>query len=235
MRPTDAQVTAGHAFYTSRTLALYDIAILGYFSRVAWRCPSRQLLAHYDEHVTGNHLDVGVGTGYFLDRCQHPVASPRIVLLDANPACLDVAQRRLDRLDPGRLEASVLDPIPFDGPPFTSIGMTYLLHCLPGRMADKAVAFDHVAALAAPGATVFGATLLSEGVHRNWYARAIMRWNNKRGIFCNEHDDLDGLRSALEDRFDDVTVTTTGCVALFNGKTRDGAPEPSDDQGRVRQ
>lgn len=66
--PTPEQVAAGHAFYTKRALAVYDAAILGYFSRVAWKCPARRILQHYNRHVSTNHLDVGVGTGYFLDR-----------------------------------------------------------------------------------------------------------------------------------------------------------------------
>ena len=35
MNPTPDEVAAGHAFYTSRSLAIYDLAILGYFSRLA--------------------------------------------------------------------------------------------------------------------------------------------------------------------------------------------------------
>ena len=47
---TPEQIEAGHAFYTPRTLAIYDLAILGYFSRLAWRCPARRLLEQYDRH-----------------------------------------------------------------------------------------------------------------------------------------------------------------------------------------
>jgi hypothetical protein len=73
MDPTPEEVAAGHAFYTRRSLAIYDMAILGYFSRLAWRCPARRIVEHYNLHVSANHLDVGVGTGYFLDHCTFPV------------------------------------------------------------------------------------------------------------------------------------------------------------------
>jgi hypothetical protein len=41
---------------------------------------------------------------------------------------------------------------------------------------------------------------------------------NRRGIFSNERDDLDGLTRALDRRFRDVSVTVVGCIALFSGR-----------------
>lgn len=220
MEPSPDQVAAGHAFYTRRSLALYDLAILGYFSRVAWRCPARRIVDHYDHHVSANHLDVGVGTGYFLDHCRFPASSgpPRVTLLDISSACLDAATKRIAHLHPETIMANVLQPIEYDGPRFDSVGLNYVLHCLPGDMQSKAVAIDHLTALANPGASVFGATLLHDGVPRNWLARQVMARNNAHGIFSNTHDDLDGLRSALAERLSDVSVTTVGCVAVFSGR-----------------
>lgn len=221
MEPTPEQVEAGHAFYTRRSLAVYDLAILGYFSRLAWRCPARRIVAHYDAHVSANHLDVGVGTGYFLDRCRYPVtpAGPRLALLDVNTTCLDVAARRVARFEPELIEANVLEPIAHEGERFDSVGLNYVLHCLPGTMATKAAAIDHLVALANPGATLFGATLLHDGVHRSWFARALMARNNAHGIFSNADDSLDALRDALTTRLDDVTVDVVGCVGVFAGRT----------------
>lgn len=221
MEPTPEQVAAGHAFYTRRSLAVYDLAILGYFSRLAWRCPAHRIVAHYDEHVSANHLDVGVGTGYFLDHCRFPTSSrpPRVALLDISTPCLDKASQRIARLRPETIVANVLEPIAYDGPPFDSIGLNYVLHCLPGDLQTKAVAIDNLIALANPGATVFGATLLHDGVHRSWFARQVMARNNAHGIFSNADDDLDGLRAALSDRLSDVSVTVVGCVGVFSGRT----------------
>jgi hypothetical protein len=221
MEPTPEQIAAGHAFYTRRSLAVYDLAILGYFSRVAWRCPAHKIVDHYDSHVSANHLDVGVGTGYFLDHCRIPVTSAptRLALLDVSRSCLDVASERVARLQPEVIVANVLEPIAYEGPLFDSIGLNYVLHCLPGAIGAKAVAIDHLAALANPGATVFGATLLHEGVQRNWLARKVMARNNAHGIFSNAHDTLDDLRSALAERLSDVSVTVAGCVGIFAGRT----------------
>jgi hypothetical protein len=219
--PTPEQIAAGHAFYTRRSLAVYDLAILGYFSRVGWRCPAHRIVAHYDRHVSANHLDVGVGTGYFLDRCQFPPSSgpARVALLDLSTSCLDVASRRVARLRPETILANVLEPIAYEGPRFDSIGLNYVLHCLPGSIRSKTVAIDHLAALANPGATLFGATLLHDGVHRNWLARQVMARNNAQGIFSNSEDSLVGLRTALSIRLSDVEVDVVGCVGIFAGRT----------------
>lgn len=222
MEPTPEQVAAGHAFYTRRSLAVYDLAILGYFSRVAWRCPASRIVDHYNRHVSGNHLDVGVGTGYFLDHCQLPPPSerPRLALMDISTSCLEVASKRVARFDPEIIEANVLEPIAYDGPRFDSVGLNYVLHCLPGDIGSKAVALDHLIALANPGAWLFGATLLHDGVDRSWLARKVMDRNNSHGIFSNADDTLDGLRSALSDRLSDSSVQVVGCVGIFAGRVR---------------
>jgi len=222
---TPDQVAAGHAFYTERSLAVYDVAILGFFSRIAWRCPSSVILAHYDAHITSNHLDVGVGTGFFVDRCRHPPGDPRVGLMDANEACLAVAAHRLCRYDPELFAADILQPIDLDAPGFDSVGLNYVLHCLPGTIGSKAVVFDHLKAAANPGAVVFGATLLHGGVSRNWLARRVMARNNAHGVFSNTEDDLAGLTQALSMHLDDPTVECTGCVALFSGRFRGGRTE----------
>jgi hypothetical protein len=219
LSPRPEASDAGHAFYTRRSLAFYDLVVLGYFSRVAWRCPPGRVLRHYDEHVTANHLDIGVGTGYFLDQCAFPSPSPRLVLMDPNAECLDAAALRAARYAPECVQASVLDPLDIDAPGFDSIGMTYLLHCLPGDIRSKSIVFENLQPAANPGAVVFGATLLHGGVDRNRYATAVMKWNNDRGIFSNVDDDADGLQWALSQHLEDVTIEILGCVALFAGRT----------------
>ena len=217
-----AAVAAGHSFYSRRSLRIYDVLILGWFSRTAWRCPAGRIVRLYDRHVTGNHLDIGVGTGYFLDRCRFPTPEPRIVLLDINTDCLDAASNRLARYRPERIHASVLERFPDAVGAVDSVSLTHLLHCLPGAMADKAVVLDHVKTVLNPRGVVFGATLLQGGVRRNWYAGSVMKFNNRRGIFSNTADTADALTTALNDRFEDVQVQIIGCVATFAATKRTG-------------
>ena len=218
MTASTERVSAGQAAYTKRTLAAYDLVVLTISNRLIWKCPTRRLLRHYDQHVTANHLDVGVGTGYFLDRCQFP-PDPRVALMDLNPDALEFASRRIARYKPETYRRNVLEPIASSEKKFDSIGMSYLLHCLPGSIESKAVAFDHLVALASPNAVVFGSTLLQGGVTRNWMARALMGAYNKKGFFSNRGDDLQGLERALNERLRDVHVEPIGCAALFSGRT----------------
>lgn len=213
-----AETLAGQAVYTRRTLKLYDFLVLGLSNRLAWKCPTSALRAHYDSHITTNHLDVGVGTGYFLDRCVFPDEEPRIALMDLNQTALHYAAERIERYQPEMYQRNVLKPIPFDGTKFDSVGINFLLHCLPGDMTAKSVVFDHLANLMNPDAVLFGSTLLQGDQPRNWLARRIMKTYNRKGIFSNENDDLATLKTALEKRFQKVTIETNGCAALFVGR-----------------
>ena len=68
----------GAAVYTRLVLSIYDPLVFRFENAFVWKCPSRLLLDHYNQHVSGNHLDVGVGTGYLLDNCQFPVHDPTL-------------------------------------------------------------------------------------------------------------------------------------------------------------
>ena len=213
------EVRAGQAVFTPLTLMYYDYWVHGFGNHVLWRCPTREILAHYDRNISGNHLDVGVGTGYFLDRCRFPTDSPRIYLMDLNPNPLEVAARRIQRYRPKSLRRNVLAPISFDGEPFESIGLSYLFHCLPGTIPTKAVVFDHLRPLLRPGGVMFGATILSGGVERWPLARLRMEMLNAKHTFSNSGDTLADLRRALEERFHSVSLRAVGCVALFSART----------------
>lgn len=211
----DAKTLAGQAVYSPRLLGWYDFLVLTVSNRWIWRCPTARLLAWYDRHVSSRHLDVGVGTGYFLDHCRFPEASPRITLADLNENCLAAAAARIRRYSPQTVKADVLRPFsPPDGP-YRSIGVNYLLHCLPGDLSSKACVFDHLATHLAPGGVLFGSTLLSAVEAGGWAARRLAAFYNRRGIFSNAADRREDLLRALESRFRRVVIEPVGCVVLF--------------------
>jgi len=106
--------------YTPLVLRAYDLVVLGFSNRFAWRCPSVTMLERYDRHIGRRHLDLGVGTGWYLDRCTWPVEQPEITLLDLNENSLSVAARRLARYVPRTVRANVLDPFPLGDARFES-------------------------------------------------------------------------------------------------------------------
>jgi len=218
MTPTDEQVEAGQVVYTKRLLQIYDPLVLGISNRYVWRCPSGRIQSLYHRHVSSSHLDVGVGTGFFLDRCRFPSGRPRVALMDLNPTALEYAVSRIARYRPETYRQNVLEPIRAEIPRFDSVGINYLLHCVPGPIREKAVALDHLKTLMNRGAVLFGSTILQGGVSQGWAARRLMGLYNRKGIFSNTEDDLDGLWEALRQRFDRVSVEVIGSVALFSGR-----------------
>src|SRR4051794_17593958 len=89
----DPESAKGIAVYTNSVLWMYNLFVIGFSSSFAWKCPSRFIQELYDQHVSNKHLDVGVGTGYFLDHCRFPTTTPAVSLLDLNPNCLQITAR----------------------------------------------------------------------------------------------------------------------------------------------
>ncbi len=207
-------VARAHAIYTPFMLSIYDLLVHGLSNRFAWRCPTRRLIELYRGNLSADHLEAGVGTGYFLDKTGTSRIH-RLVLIDINRHCLDRAGRRLARFEPARYEVNLLAPIALDLAPFTSVGLTYVLHCLPGSMSEKLAAIDHLQPLMKKGAVLFGATILGRGIAPNRAARALLDLYNARGVFNNREDDLDSLGSGLRQRFDRVEIEMQGYVAMF--------------------
>jgi hypothetical protein len=212
--PDAISIAKAHAIYTPAMLSIYDLLVHGLSNHVAWRCPTRRITKLYRANLSANHLEAGVGTGYFLDKTGDARAS-RLVLLDINRHCLERAAGRLARFKPELYQVNLLAPIKLGLAPFTSVGLTYVLHCLPGRMDEKLVAIDHLRPLMGKGAVLFGATILGSGIAPNRATRALLDLYNAKGVFNNREDDLDSLRDGLRQRFDEVEIESEGCVALF--------------------
>ena len=214
--PDAAEVERGQRIYTPLVLRAYDLFVLGFSNRFAWRCPSAMMLERYDRHVGRRHLDLGVGTGWYLDRCRWLVDRPEITLLDLNENSLSVAARRLARYRPRTVRANALDPLPLGDARFESAAANYLLHCLPGPIEAKAAALAaNVRPYLEPGGVLFGSTILGRGVTHTRIGRRLMRIYNAKGIFSNADDDERGLERGLASALKDVEIEVVGTVALF--------------------
>jgi len=203
----------GQREYTPFFLKIYDPLILGFFTPVVWRCPTIRLVEGYRRHLGQRHLDVGPGTGYFLERAGLPDGSA-VTLLDPNVHVLDHASRRLHRLKITTVEADVCKPLPVSGP-FDSAALNGVLHCLPGPLPRKAAAVANVAAVLAPTGVLFGASILGSSGQHTWLSRSILAANNRRGTFNNLDDGQQGLREILEASFERVELETAGSMAIF--------------------
>jgi hypothetical protein len=227
----DGDARKGAAVYTPAALALYDLAVLRFSNSFVWQCPSQRLLDLYNQHISDNHLDIGVGTGYFLDKCRFPSATPKIALFDLNPNSLAKSAKRLRRYNPSCYIGNVLDPIDIGMSGFGSISLNYLLHCLPGNLATKSIVFESVKPLLRDGGVIFGSTILGEGVRHNPLAKQLLKIYNAKGIFSNLSDRQSDLEAGLNAHFDEHTIHTVGSVALFIARKRKARSVAEDRKG----
>jgi len=203
----------GQRDYTPSVLRLYDPFVLGFAARFVWRCPTSRLVDGYREHIRDRHLDVGPGTGYFVDKAGLPAGS-RVTLLDPNLEVLRHAAARLDGFDVTAVEADALKPLPVSGP-FGSVGMNLVLHCLPGPLPRKSAAIRNVAAVLDPDGMFFGSTVLGdEGTH-SWAARRMIDLYNGRGSFDNRTDTEEGVRQVIGSSFEHVELDVVGSIAIW--------------------
>ena len=206
---------SGHSWFTKAFLWTYDWFALGFCCQFVWQCPSSYILKFYNEHISANHLDIGVGTGFFLDKCRFHVQLPSLVLLDLNPNMLEKAQKRLNRYHPQVYQMNIMESHPLSIPAFDSIGLSYILHCLPGTMATKEAVFQNIVPLLKPGGTVFGTTFLYKGVKRSPLATCAFWFTNLFRFMENKEDSLDALEQSLKKYFSEVYIEQRGCAVLF--------------------
>jgi ubiquinone/menaquinone biosynthesis C-methylase UbiE len=215
----DSRIVHAQEAYSKRNLALYDKLVLGVFCSLVWRCPAGVMREQYDTSVGRRHLDIGPGTGYFVDHCRFPDADPEITLLDLNAECLQMSAARLARYRPASCQANLLEPLPLPARHFDSAAMSLVFHTIPGGWDEKGIIFKHVAEVLRPGGTLFGTSVLSEGVPMNWVTRKLMATQHRRGNFQNQGDDPAGIERQLARYFPDYQLRIQGTVAVFRATT----------------
>lgn len=215
---TGLDARAGAAVYSAFTLRLYDIWVIRLSNSFGWRCRSSYFLDSYRRHLARRHLEVGPGSGWALANIELP-PDIDLTLLDLNSKSLDHTQTRLD-VATTRLEHNILEPFAREIAPFDSISINYVLHCLPGRWADKKAAVSTLSRSLTPNGVLFGSTVLGANQRFNPFGRALMAVYNRTGVFSNRSDDLHGLRAVLSEYFDRVEIDLVGNVALFVARDR---------------
>lgn len=214
------EVEDGQAVYSRSILSIYDLWVLGVSNSFIWRCPTRHIMEYFNAHVTSNHLDVGVGTGYYLDKGKFPEGSPRIGLMDLNQNSLEESARRISRYSPQKYRVNVLDEIKLNIEPYDSVSLNYLFHCLPGDLEQKLVVLDNLKPYVKREGVIFGSTIVSNAERTSSVAVKLMSVYNKKGIFCNSADTSEALENYLGENYEEFETLKRGCVVLFSAKGR---------------
>jgi hypothetical protein len=217
---TTLAIERSQRFFNRTSLFFYDFFLYGVISRFAWGCTIAQLDAHYGKYVTRNHLEVGVGTGFLLNRVQFDVPHPRLALMDLNSECLASTKLKVLRYAPETYIQNLLEPIRHNIGRFDSIGINYVMHCVPGSFKEKCIAFSHLQVLLSDDGVLFGTTVLAENIDKNWLAKPFMGLMNGLGVFNNRRDNAEDLKACLETQFQLIEFEIVGVVAFFAVKRK---------------
>ncbi|HEF0640077.1 TPA: class I SAM-dependent methyltransferase [Escherichia coli] len=214
------KITDSAKVYNPFTLKLYDWWVLGISNHFAWRCNTiKHLVPHYLKHVRHRHLDIGVGTGFYLTDIPDEYI---ISLMDLNTASLHAAARRVGK---NRVKKSIRHDVSESFPEelhnqFDSVSMFYLLHCLPGTMEQKKHVIKNAVASLTDEGVLLGATILGKDVAHNFLGRKLMSTYNNKGIFSNKDDSEESLFNSLSTYFENVKIRKEGVVALFTAENK---------------
>lgn len=156
--------------YDLGVLSFYDVWVLWISCTYAWKAPVKTtLLPFFQAHFSKNHLDIGVGTGYFpatiLREAQ--LDDHQLALLDLSITALRKTKARVEAVAPHvRIQAIQADatvlPDRFDTTQkYDSISASLLLHCIPMSASHKIRGLVSTAQqLLSPTGVFFGATVL---------------------------------------------------------------------------
>ena len=211
-------VFQGYKLYGNKNLKKYDSLVLGFTGKLISNSDAKKLISSlYRKNLSSNHLDIGPGSGYFLDNTPFPTDNPKLVLSDIHPDCLSYCAKRLTRYNPLFFQTNILSPFQVNTT-FDSISMNWVLHCIPGQLNQKLnVVCRNIVPILNRKGTFFGSTVIGKKGNFNFFGNVFNYVYNWMGVFSNLDDDVESLKKVLEKYFDNVNITIHGSLALFSG------------------
>jgi len=209
-----------YSIYSRPILSIYDVMVYGIANPLIWRCSNSILKANFEKNMGQNHLDVGVGTGFLLDKVEYAASKDdfSLSLLDMNEDCLHRTKKRLQRYNPETINHNILEPLDPSIKLFDSISVNYLIHCIPGSLKEKCEILTNLKTALTEDGVIFGATILSINNTPNLLTRCVLRFYNYIGLFNNMEDEKEALESELKNIFSNVEMNVIGNVAVFSAR-----------------
>lgn len=215
------EVVAGQATYTPFFLNIYDLFVIRFSNRFFWRCPPQRTIELYQRNVANEHLDIGVGTGFYLQASSNLRNVKSVGIMDLNDNSLTKTKGALEKIGVSNVavyHTNVLDGFPFKEAKYSSVGINYLLHCVPGSFDEKlGNIFNNLKTSISPGRSikVFGSTILIDEDKHTALSKLVMRFYHKKGIFHNQRDTYKSLVEACNKHSKNVLINVVGAVAFF--------------------
>ena len=196
----------------TKSLKLYDYLVNDINCSYAWRCHKSNIFENYKNNIKTNHLEIGPGTGYFLENNYN---IKKLYLMDINDDTLNFSKNNLSEnyqletinhnIFEDKLEIKDLE----------SVGLNYVLHCVPGRLEDN---IDNLINNLETNNKVnfFGATVVSDKILQNRLSTIELFFLNKYNIFNNEMDTSKNLIDYLKYNHIKYQEKIVGNVLLFS-------------------
>ena len=217
---TEEDISKGQACYSKNLLSIYDLWVVYFSNRFLWRCPKNIMIEQYKKRTSMNHLDIGVGTGYYLKKL-HWQAGSKLSLMDLNKNSLLKTSETIKPVQAYQaIQADIFKPQTNHQAEFDSISMNYLLHCLPGNLEDKSDAIKNAVEMLKPNGTLFGATIIGDERYHHLISNHVQRFYQRKGIFSNQNDNIDQLEHILNIYLENVSIKRYGAVVLFSGQRK---------------
>ena len=200
----------------SKNLFAYDYLVNDINCNFVWKCNQHKIIEHYDSNVTNNHVEIGPGTGFFLQNRQYNT----LQLIDINKDILVNANENLKE-NSEKIQTychNIFSSSSLHINPSRSIGLTYVLHCVPGKIENNLN--DLIQNIQFNNYTLFGASVVNDSKETNMFAETELLWLNRLGIFNNENDTYSGLREYLEASGLEYNLRLEGYVAIFDIKVK---------------
>ncbi|KAF9774942.1 hypothetical protein IL306_006990, partial [Fusarium sp. DS 682] len=225
---------AGPAGYTPFALSIYDLYVLRFSARAFWDCSTKKdLRPLFSDNFSKRHVDIGVGTGYFLEKAMHDThrepKDQHITLVDFSEHPLAAARKRVlsqyPEVDARCVQADAGKPLPdsLQNERFDSASLFLILHCMPGPTTSKAKAINNAKSILTNDGVLVGCTLLGKQWEKTDHGYTVkherprgllcsmaLRLYNDRGIFDNWQEDPNVFTQVLEDEFEHVETRLLG-------------------------
>ena len=172
--------------FVSSSIKIYDFVVNDLNCKYAWRCHKNNIFKNYQNNLKNNHLEIGPGSGYFLNPKFHQKKIDNLFLMDINQPILKASKENLDKyysniqtVNHNIFEKS-LNSLQID-----SIGINYVLHCVPGSLDNK---LEKLYLNLPKNTNIFGATVISDIDKQTPLSKLELKLLNHKGVFNNKLD-----------------------------------------------